>query len=208
MAGPLAAPPQELIPEDLSVRNQPNRITRRGGLLQRSYRSQLENGPIRWARTGESSPLYTSVDASRPRTARRYTGGNGGAAGNRTRVRSAYYKRVYRHSPGEPGQAQYRGTGPAFQGCGICLKRGRAAFPGRRRSFTQASWNVPPPSHGLSCGRWPCWRRSSPWCWAPPCRPPSPHRQRPVIRFNCARAIRSSSFITIRRRKIPILPPA
>src|SRR5690606_23788870 len=44
----------ELIPQDLSVRNLPNRITRRGGLLQRSYRSQLENGPIRWAKTGKS----------------------------------------------------------------------------------------------------------------------------------------------------------
>ena len=54
MAGALRAPPEELIPQDLSVRNQPNRITRRGGLLQRSYRSQLENGPIRWAKTGKS----------------------------------------------------------------------------------------------------------------------------------------------------------
>jgi len=26
LAGPLAAPPQELIPEDLSVRNHPNRL--------------------------------------------------------------------------------------------------------------------------------------------------------------------------------------
>ena len=69
MAGALRAPPEELIPQDLSVRNQPNRITRRGGLLQRSYRSQLENGPIRWARTSESNPLYTSVDASRPHAA-------------------------------------------------------------------------------------------------------------------------------------------
>ena len=31
--------------------------------------------------------------------------GNGGAAGNRTRVRSAYYERVYLHSPAETGQA-------------------------------------------------------------------------------------------------------
>ena len=54
MAGALRAPPEELIPQDLSVRNLPNRITRRGGLLQRSYRSQLENGPIRWAKTGKS----------------------------------------------------------------------------------------------------------------------------------------------------------
>ena len=38
-------------------------------------------------------------------------GENGGAAGNRTRVRSAYYKRLYRHSPGEPGLSQYRGEG-------------------------------------------------------------------------------------------------
>jgi len=29
-------------------------------------------------------------------------GENGGAAGNRTRVRFAYYTRVYRHSPGKP----------------------------------------------------------------------------------------------------------
>ena len=32
----------------------------------------------------------------------------GGAAGNRTRVRFAYYTRVYRHSPGKPGPNQYR----------------------------------------------------------------------------------------------------
>src|SRR6476661_2802661 len=43
-------------------------------------------------------------------------GRNGGAAGNRTRVRSAYYKRVYRHSPGEPEQDQYRASTPVRQG--------------------------------------------------------------------------------------------
>jgi hypothetical protein len=32
----------------------------------------------------------------------------GGAAGNRTRVQSAYYVRVYPHSPAETGQIQYR----------------------------------------------------------------------------------------------------
>jgi hypothetical protein len=107
LPGALRAPPEDLNPQDL-VRNYRNRITRRRRIPQRSYRSQLENDPIRWVRTSESNPLYTSVDASRPRTARRYTGGNGGAAGNRTRVRSAYYRRVYRHSPGEPGPAEYR----------------------------------------------------------------------------------------------------
>jgi len=69
LPGAPRAPPEDLNPQDLSVRNQPNRITRRGGLLQRSYRSQLDNGPIRWARTSESNPLYTSVDASRPHAA-------------------------------------------------------------------------------------------------------------------------------------------
>ena len=42
-------------------------------------------------------------------------GEDGGAAGNRTRVRSAYYKRVYRHSPGEPGPLQYRRIGDGIQ---------------------------------------------------------------------------------------------
>ncbi len=42
----------------------------------------------------------------------------GGAAGYRPRVRSAYYLRVYAHSPGEPEQAEYR-RGPAdTQGSG------------------------------------------------------------------------------------------
>src|SRR3990167_3563979 len=49
-------------------------------------------------------------------------GRNGGAAGNRTRVRSAYYKRVYRHSPGEPEQDRYRRFDRPFQGL-----RGRMA---------------------------------------------------------------------------------
>lgn len=62
-------PAQGSEPLGLKVRNHPNRITRRERLLQRSYRSQLENGPIRWARTSESNPLYTSVDASRPHDA-------------------------------------------------------------------------------------------------------------------------------------------
>ena len=35
-------------------------------------------------------------------------GSIGGAAGNRTRVQSAYSVRVYLHSPAETGHAQYR----------------------------------------------------------------------------------------------------
>jgi len=35
------APPEDLTPQDLRVRNHPNRITRRERLLQRSYRSQV-----------------------------------------------------------------------------------------------------------------------------------------------------------------------
>ncbi len=115
LAGPLAAPPEDLNPQDLSW-NYRNRITRRQRIPQRSYRSQLENGPIRWARTSESSLLYTSVDASRPHDARRNTGGNGGAAGNRTRVRSAYYKRVYRHIRSKPRLDQYRASVARFKG--------------------------------------------------------------------------------------------
>src|SRR5690606_6617964 len=115
---PPGGPARGSEPPGLKCSKSPEPLTRRERLLQRSYRSQLVKGPIRGARTGESSPLYTSVDASRPRTARRYTGGNGGAAGNRTRVRSAYYRRVYRHSPGEPGQDQYRAAGVQFQGVG------------------------------------------------------------------------------------------
>ena len=34
-------------------------------------------------------------------------GGVGGAAGNRTRVQSAYYVRVYLHSQGKPWPPQY-----------------------------------------------------------------------------------------------------
>lgn len=69
MPGPPTGPAQGSEPLGLKIRNHPNRITRRERLLQRSYRSQLENGPIRWARTSESNPLYTSVDASRPHAA-------------------------------------------------------------------------------------------------------------------------------------------
>jgi hypothetical protein len=115
LAGSLAAPPEDLNPQDLSW-NYRNRITRRQRIPQRSYRSQLENGPIRWAKTSESSLFYTSVDASRPHTFRRYAGENGGAAGNRTRVRSAYYKRVYRHIRSKPRLKQYRASVARFKG--------------------------------------------------------------------------------------------
>ena len=37
-----------------------------------------------------------------PMQSRDNSGEIGGAAGNRTRVQSAYYVRVYPHSPGEP----------------------------------------------------------------------------------------------------------
>jgi hypothetical protein len=40
-----------------------------------------------------------------PMQSRDNSGEIGGAAGNRTRVQSAYYVRVYPHSPGEPEQA-------------------------------------------------------------------------------------------------------
>ena len=43
---------------------------------------------------------------------------SGGVAGYRPRVRSAYYLRVYVHSPGEPGQAEYRRGTCATQGRG------------------------------------------------------------------------------------------
>ena len=69
LPGPPTGPAQGSEPLGLKIRNHSNRITRRERLLQRSYRSQLENGPIRWARTSESNPLYTSVDASRPHAA-------------------------------------------------------------------------------------------------------------------------------------------
>ena len=125
VGGPPGGPAPGTDPRGLKCSKSPEPLTRRERLLQRSYRSQLENGPIRWARTSESNPLYTSVDASRPRTARRYTGGNGGAAGNRTRVRSAYYRHVYRHSPGEPEQDQYRRSRLAIEG-----PSGRRCSPG------------------------------------------------------------------------------
>ncbi len=48
------------------MRNPQHRITRRDGLLERSYRSQLENEPIAEAHTERKQPLYTSVDADRP----------------------------------------------------------------------------------------------------------------------------------------------
>ena len=40
----------------------------------------------------------------------------GGAAGNRTRVQSAYYVRVYPHSSAEAGQSQYRGFAVGMEG--------------------------------------------------------------------------------------------
>jgi hypothetical protein len=40
----------------------------------------------------------------------------GGAAGNRTRVQSAYYSRVYVHSPGKPEPLQYRAYGAPMEG--------------------------------------------------------------------------------------------
>ena len=116
LAGSPTGPAWGTDPPGLKCSKSTEPLMRRGGLLQRSYRSQLENGPIRWARTGESSLLYTSVDASRPHKPPPITRGrNGGAAGNRTRVRSAYYKRVYRHSPGKPGQSEYRLKALQFQ---------------------------------------------------------------------------------------------
>ena len=42
----------------------------------------------------------------------------GGAAGNRTRVQSAYFARVYLHSPGKPERFQYRDYCPAGEGEG------------------------------------------------------------------------------------------
>lgn len=40
----------------------------------------------------------------------------GGAAGNRTRVQSAYYVRVYPHSSAETGRSQYRGFAAGMEG--------------------------------------------------------------------------------------------
>ena len=54
LPGPPTGPAQGSEPLGLKIRNHSNRITRRERLLQRSYRSQLENGPIRWAKTGKS----------------------------------------------------------------------------------------------------------------------------------------------------------
>lgn len=42
----------------------------------------------------------------------------GGAAGNRTRVQSAYFARVYLHSPGKPEPPQYRAEGASGEGEG------------------------------------------------------------------------------------------
>ena len=84
------------------MRNLPRCITQRGGSLQRSYRSHLVKDPKRWVRPRESyaftrlSMLIGPVLV--PDNGRRV----GGAAGNRTRVQSAYYARVYPHSPSEP----------------------------------------------------------------------------------------------------------
>lgn len=64
----------------------------------------------------------------------------GGAAGNRTRVRSAYYRRVYRHSPGEPEPVQFRRQGLKIklmsQSQGVC--RGQSGVWFRN----QVSWRL------------------------------------------------------------------
>ncbi len=63
----------------------------------------------------QSNPLYTFVDpVSAPDPPNE--GEFGGAAGYRPRVRSAYYERVYAHSPGEPGPDKYRRAGTRPQG--------------------------------------------------------------------------------------------
>src|SRR5215472_6677879 len=45
----------------------PHRITRRGRILQRSYRSQLDFWPETVSHAERKQRLYTSVDADRPR---------------------------------------------------------------------------------------------------------------------------------------------
>ena len=73
-------------------------LTRPNGLLQRSYRSHLQNGPKRWAKPEESNTFRRLSMLIGPMLARDNRGKIGGAAGNRTRVQSAYDVRVYPHS--------------------------------------------------------------------------------------------------------------
>ena len=53
-----------------------------------------------------------------PALSRDNSGGFGGAAGNRTRVQSAYFARVYLHSPGKPEHREYRDYWAAGEGVG------------------------------------------------------------------------------------------
>src|SRR3990167_9238037 len=52
----------------------------------------------------------------------------GGAAGNRTRVQSAYYVRVYPHSSAEAGRSQYRVFGPSMEGRALDCPQAEAAI--------------------------------------------------------------------------------
>ncbi len=179
-------PAQGSEPLGLKIRNHPNRITRRERLLQRSYRSQLENGPIRWARTSESNPLYTSVDASRPHAAsadnagRRLVEPPGIAPGSGPLITSAFIA-IVRPKPdrsnigGSPPHSKRieRRAQSRLARNVSCLKRsaaeGRSVYPTAHacRDFARASRCVVLPScrragAGSTRPRFPCGRSTDP----------------------------------------------
>ena len=126
----LRTPPEAAKPQDLSF-----------GLLAalrgEGHRSTVVIGNCTvWTDNGGTSPseslhLYTSVDPiSAPRSLQdgpRNGGEVGGAAGYRPRVRSAYYVRVYRHSPrGDEVNIGYvaelrKGAGAEIAGVSLAL---------------------------------------------------------------------------------------
>ena len=99
LPGPLPAPPDAAKTPGLQVETR--RVAyaaRRTSPAKLSFAFSLK--PETVGQAGRKQHLYTSVDADRPRISPPKRGKEfGGAAGNRTRVQSAYFVRVYPHSP-------------------------------------------------------------------------------------------------------------
>ena len=99
MAGASRAPPEDLNPQDLS-----HEINRVAYAAKRTSSAKLSFAFRKWPETvvpcREKAVVFTRLSMLIGPVPSRDTGRRfGGAAGNRTRVQSAYYTRVYLHSP-------------------------------------------------------------------------------------------------------------
>ena len=102
MPGASRAPPEDLNPQGLS-----HEINRTAYAARRTSSAKLSFAFRKWPETAvpyrEKAVAFTRLSMLIGPMLPRDTGREiGGAAGNRTRVQSAYYARVYLHSPVEP----------------------------------------------------------------------------------------------------------